>query len=84
MNTYTQRIDRFSRRIAIAALAAILVGGVIVFVGIGLDWGGFLGGLALGGGIGLVVVGAYFMGYAHGVRNPVSRRAWLPSQDAGA
>ncbi|MFF2369670.1 hypothetical protein [Agromyces sp. NPDC058110] len=70
------------RRITVASIVAIAIGAIVAILGIGLDWQGFLGGMALGAGIGLVVVGAYFWGYANGVRRGGSRAMWLPGRDA--
>lgn len=85
----TKRGDTAFGRIIGAAIASMVVGGIAVFLGIGLDWGGFSGGLALGGGVGLVVVGAYFWGYANGLRRTATRASadfpsWLPSRDEHA
>ncbi len=86
MNETTARRDNAFRRIIGAAIASVVVGGLIVVIGIGLDWGGFGGGLALGAGVGLVLVGAYFGGFAHGLRQAMTRVSaapgtWLPSRD---
>jgi hypothetical protein len=70
------------RRIVGAAVATVVIGGIIVLLGIGFGWGGLGGGFALGGGIGLALAGTYFWGYGNGLRRPVSRATWLPSRDA--
>lgn len=46
-----------------------------------LDWVGFWGGLGLGAGIGLMVVGAYFLGFGNGIRRAGTRAVWLPSEE---
>lgn len=89
MSESTKRVDAASVRIVGAAIASMVVGSITVFLGIGLDWGGLGGGLALGGGIGLVVVGAYFWGFANGLRRTATRAStdpssWLPSRDERA
>lgn len=86
MDAATERTDNAFGRIIGGAIASMVVGGIIVFIGIGLDWGGLGGGFALGGGIGLVIVGAYFWGYANGLRRTALRastspESWLPSRD---
>lgn len=78
----TKITSKVASRVVIAAIIGIVVGLVLVIVSIGLDWRGFSGGMATGAGIGLMVVGAYFWGYANGLRRPVSRGDWRPSQDA--
>ena len=83
MNETTDHISTRYRRIIGAAIAAVIVGGIIVFVGTGLDWGGFVGGLGLGAGSGLMLVGAYFWGYGNGLRRPLARAGWLPSRERG-
>lgn len=86
MSESTERITHAFGRIIGGAIASMVVGGIIVILGIGLDWGGLVGGFAIGGGIGLVVVGAYFWGYANGLKRAAtlastSPASWLPSRD---
>ena len=73
--------SRLYRRIIGAAIGAVVVGGIIVLLGVGFEWGGIGGGFAIGAGVGLALVGTYFWGYANGLRRPVSRATWLPSRD---
>lgn len=86
MSETTARTDPAFRRINRMAITLIVAGGIVVFLGIGLDWGGFVGGMALGAGVGSVIVGAYFWGYANGLRRTATRASadpasWLPSRD---
>ncbi|ANJ26670.1 hypothetical protein [Agromyces aureus] len=74
--------DTAVRRLAGASVTAIVLGAIVTLCGLVMDWGGFVGGMALGAGIGLVVVGAYLWGYANGIRRGGSRATWLPSRDA--
>lgn len=65
----------------------IAVGAVALFVGIGADLNGFLGGMLQGAGFAVAVLGAYFLGMLHGANDSVARgeepEAWLPSRDGG-
>jgi hypothetical protein len=83
MSESTGRTPVALGRVTAAAIALLVVGAVVVLVGTVLEWGGFWGGLALGAGIGLTLVGAYFWGFGNGVRRAGPRAVWLPSQDGG-
>ena len=82
MSESTDQAARRYQRIIGGAIGAIIAGLVIVVLGIGFEWGGVGGGLAIGAGAGLAGVGAYFWGYANGLRRPIPRGTWLPSRDA--
>ena len=69
------------RRLVVGAIVAIVAGLVIVVLGLGFDWSGFLGGCALGAGIGLALVGVYLWGYTNGLQRVAARPTWLPSRD---
>lgn len=77
-NVQTPPVDR---RLTGGAIAAIVVGAVIVVLGVGFGWSGIGGGFALGGGVGLALAGAYLWGYANGLRRTPARATWLPSRD---
>ncbi|MFG6445167.1 hypothetical protein ACFXP7_07515 [Microbacterium sp. P06] len=64
------------------SLSMVGVGAALLLVGTVLDFGGFWGGFALGGGVMLAVAGAYFSGYARGLRRAGSAAIWLPSSSA--
>ena len=72
-----------SGRIRWAGFFAIIVGFIAFVLAIGFEVRGFGGGLVMGAGIGAAAVGAYFWGYANGLRRADDERLnWLPSQDA--
>lgn len=66
-----------------AAIGAIVAGLVVVVLAVGFGWSGLAGGFALGGGVGLALIGAYLWGYGNGRRRPGAQAlpAWLPSRD---
>lgn len=68
-------------RLVVVAICAIVLGGALAIIAIGLEWRGFAGGLAQGAGIGLAGVGCYMWGFLNGLRKTVHRAAWLPSRD---
>ncbi|MCT9001319.1 hypothetical protein [Microbacterium memoriense] len=81
MTTTSDSASRTLRRITLVSIVTFALGAIIVLCGIGLDWGGFGGGMAIGAGGGLCLVGAYFAGFANGFRRgPGSGASWLPSR----
>ena len=61
----------------------VLAGLVLLIVSIGLDWDGFWGGMGTGVGIGAMITGTYYLGYANGLGqsgNLDTSRMWLPSR----
>jgi len=67
-------------RIRLIAIVGVLVGLSVVVVATGLDWAGFVGGMAIGAGIGVMLIGVYFWGYANGLGRPLVRSGWRPSE----
>ena len=63
------------------AVVCLAVGASVFPLGIVLDWSGLWGGFGLGAGLGLIIIGTYFLGFAHGIRRSGPRAGWLPSQD---
>ncbi|MFG6502675.1 hypothetical protein [Microbacterium sp. P05] len=84
MMTSPPRSDRALTRLVAFAVAAIAVGASLLLLALVLDWEGFWGGAVMGAGIAVGIVGAYFWGYANGLRRSGGRTVWLPSDDIRA
>jgi len=80
MNEFTRKTSMIRSLVPIA-IGAMVVGAVILLVAVVNDAEGLAGGAVIGAAIGLLVVGAYFWGYANGLRRPEPRGQWLPSED---
>lgn len=80
MNAQRTPSEAALRKFITAAMIGLVVGLILLITAIGLDWGGYLGGFAIGVAIGLMLVGAYFWGFMNAVRQRPTRDAWRPSE----
>lgn len=80
-------MERIIRNTKPLTWVLIAVGTIALFVGVGLDLGGFLGGMLQGAGFAVALLGAYFLGMHQGADESTTRGdepgAWLPSRDGG-
>lgn len=80
-------MERINRNAKPLMWVLIAVGTIALFVGIGADLGGFLGGMLQGAGFAAAVLGAYFLGMLHGAGESTAMGeeagVWLPSRDGG-
>ncbi|QAY60902.1 hypothetical protein ET475_13495 [Microbacterium protaetiae] len=81
MRTSRTPTTRLSRGVVALAICLVAVGLIVVVLSAGFDWHGFAGGLALGAGIGTMLVGAYFWGWMNGLRRQGSSARWLPGEE---
>lgn len=82
MSEVTDHTALVLRRVIVVAITLAVAGVLLFLLGIVLDWGGFFGGFGLGAGIALGLGGAYFWGYADGIRRGGPQASWLPSRES--